>query len=528
MTNRQLEYQIRTLSAIADRLRLQAGLGTSHGGARDYYQVFGYKRKLSFEDYYSRYDRQDIAGRIVDAPARTTWRKPPLVYETEDSATETPFEKAWNELLKRHRIWHYMQRVDRLAGIGRFAILLLGFRGDDDLAKPVSPGQFKGVDDLLYLAAYHEGSVEINDWVTNPSDPRFGLPNTYKLKLGSTDGKTGIPRRTVIVHHSRVIHVAEELDEDEVFGRPRLHRVFNLLDDLQKLVGASAEMFWQGAYRGPAVTTREGYQLDETAAEKLAEEIDEYIHGLRRFMRLHGLEVQFPQGQSPDPSKIFDVVMTLIAAVTGIPKRILMGSERGELASTKDEDNWLGRIVERQQQFAEPVILRPFIDRLIEVGILPTPMNGYTVEWPPLFVLSEKDQAEINRIRAETARVLAPDGRVDLLIPRQEARVVFLGLDEEPNGGLPENRFRQLEEWQAESQLGIISRREMLRKRGLSEAEIDRILQEVEDDRGVEGFGIGRLAGLLAEATGGADQTDEGQGQGEEQSAQAEQGAVAE
>ena len=44
----------------------------------------------------------------------------------------------------------------------------------------------------------------------------------------------------------------------------------------------------------------------------------------------------------------------------------------------------MSQIQERHEQFAEPSILRPFIDRLIWLGALPAPV-GYEVEWPSLF-----------------------------------------------------------------------------------------------------------------------------------------------
>ena len=68
--------------------------------------------------------------------------------------------------------------------------------------------------------------------------------------------------------------------------------------------------------------------------------------------------------------------MKLISAASGIPLRIMTGSERGELASTQDDGNWASRIEERQLHFAEPMILRPLIDRLIELRALPEPSDG--------------------------------------------------------------------------------------------------------------------------------------------------------
>src|SRR5690606_32676688 len=84
-----------------------------------------------------------------------------------------------------------------------------------------------------------------------------------------------------------------------------------------------------------------------------------------------------------DPGPHFDVQIALISAATGIPQRILMGSERGELASSQDERNWAVQVADRQNDFAETQVLRPFVNRLIGWGILPEPTGGhYEVEWP--------------------------------------------------------------------------------------------------------------------------------------------------
>ena len=57
------------------------------------------------------------------------------------------------------------------------------------------------------------------------------------------------------------------------------------------------------------------------------------------------------------------------------------------------------------------MILRPFIDKLIEIGGLPKPgREGYEVVWPPLFQESEKEMAEANKLRAEAAKALTPVG----------------------------------------------------------------------------------------------------------------------
>jgi hypothetical protein len=113
-----------------------------------------------------------------------------------------------------------------------------------------------------------------------------------------------------------------------------------------------------------------------------------------------------------------NVQIDLIAAATRIPKRILMGSERGELASGQDEVNWMKHISGRQNGHCELVILRPFIDRLIEIGILPKPTDAYTCEWPDMLAPSDKEKVEIGAIRAKALKDYNDSpGAEDLLPP---------------------------------------------------------------------------------------------------------------
>ena len=49
-------------SAIASRA------GKMYDGLRDMWKILGYKTILEYRDYLTMYERQDVAGRIVDMP----------------------------------------------------------------------------------------------------------------------------------------------------------------------------------------------------------------------------------------------------------------------------------------------------------------------------------------------------------------------------------------------------------------------------------------------------------------------------
>lgn len=395
---------------LVGRQRFVRKAGLQYGGARDVYTVAGYipEGDLDWEHYWSRYERQDIAGRIVDMAPQTTWRHPPDVVEpNEEEGTE--FTEDFNKLADRLRLWHRLERADRLARIGRYGVLFLGVRDEPDAALKNPLPNLESQDDVLYLSAFHEGDVEIQSWVEDVQDPRFGQPLTYRINLSS--GVANFPTAEEVVHWSRVIHVAEDLLADDVFGRPALKRVMNRLQDLEKITAATAEAYWQLADKILMLSVDPNLQMSNDDRDALGEAAEEMMHDLRRQLVGQGIEGSWLGGDHPEPGDAADLYMMLIAAASSIPKRILFGSETGERASEQDQRQWMGTIQEREQNHAEPSILRPLIDRLVDHGALPSPgEEGYEVVWPNRFQLTEKEEADLSKTRAETAKALTPVG----------------------------------------------------------------------------------------------------------------------
>jgi hypothetical protein len=432
-------------NAVSDALSRQLlahRAGITHGGERNMWKVLGYQDEIKFKDYYRRYRRQDISKTIVDAPAQTTWRRPPRVFEpgTEDekqaAGQKGNFETAFEDLAKRLRLWHYMERVDRLAGIGNYAVMLIGSQKGTDLEAPLSEDGISGADDIQFLSVFRQENADIDSLESDPTEPRFGLPAMYEIQFGvaKSAGGSGIGRSKRKVHHSRILHVADDLLEDDVNGTPRLEDVWNLLDDLLKIGGGSAEMFWNMVGGIWHLNIKGDVDVDPADLKLLDEKVQEAIQsGIRRFVQTREAELTMVGGDTPDPRGVFFVIKSLISAAKQIPQRILFGAEAGELASSMDEKNWLGRIRERQESFAEPQMLRPFVDRLQVVGALPE-AKEYEVDWPPLSELDEKDLAEVMKAKADAWKALAEALVLGVPASIEEAREQVLALD--PN--LPE------------------------------------------------------------------------------------------
>jgi hypothetical protein len=416
---------LQVLSASVSRALLAAKLGAQYSGDRDIYKALGYATNPQYEDYTTQYVRQDIAKAIIDRPISKTWRGELRVLESDDE-NETQFEKAWITLDKELQLKSKFIRVDKLTCLGKYGVLLLGFndvRNTEDFNKPVSGTKLK----LLYVKPLGEGNIEIDKWVEDTSDPRYGLPLTYALAIKSQDNEK---EQILRVNYTRVIHITQGLLENETEGTPVLESVYNRLKDLEKLVGGSAEMFWRGARPGYQGKLDPDYQTTDQTETQMKDQIDEYEHNLRRILLSEGYDLKALEQQLADPKNYVDIQIQMISAVTGIPKRILTGSERGELASTQDETSWYTEIQSRREEYAEICIVKPFIDKCIEYGVLPKPTE-YDVVWPDLFTMGEKEQAEIGKIRASALKEYTSNPASEYIVPPDAFFEYFLGLGKE-------------------------------------------------------------------------------------------------
>lgn len=417
------------LKVLLSRLALAQSLGsnTMFDGKRDVYSSCGWPLEITYKQCLHRYKRQGIARRVVNAPVGAAWRGKPTIEERDTPGKDTLFEQDLGRLIHDLRWYYYCASVDRLASIGQYALLFLGLSGQHELKEEVKKSKSNNI---LYFSAYSQEHATIHSYDEDAKSPRFGLPQTYNIDFGrgGSAGKVFAGKREV--HWSRVIHVADEILEGELFGTPKLEPVWNNLLSLEMITGGSAEMYWQGAFPGFGFQAQQDAEFGTEEREQMVEEIENYFHGLQRHLRLRGVDINQLAPQVSDPSNHIDVQVTQISAATGIPKRILTGSERGELSSTQDQENWQDRVDERRKDFLEPVILRPTIDRLIELGAIATPVNGYDVAWPDLQAATEQEMVSLNNTRTSmlTAYVGAPGA--DVVVPPEVFLRDFLRMDE--------------------------------------------------------------------------------------------------
>lgn len=425
-------------SVLSMRSRISQAIRSTFGGKRNLSEVLGYSDVIQPQEYRQRYERNELAGRAVEKAAQATWRAGAELIEVDDPSEITDFEREWKLLAKQLSVWSMFYRADVLSGLGEYAVIVIGAKGDVSQELP----RMSGIQDVLYLMPFGQTDAKVETYENNTADKRFGQPLTYKI---ARMGRVGAQSIEKVVHWTRVIHIASNLLDDPIHGQPMLKRIWNRLDDLDKVVGGGAEAFWMRAHQGLQFNIDPEVKVTEDDKKDMVEQIDKFAHGMQRTIRTRGMDINTLGSDVADFSNPAQVVIDLIAAGIGIPKRILLGSERGELASTQDRENWDAYVEDRREQFAGPVLVNQFVDRMIEYGALPTP-EQYEARWPEINSLTEGERAEIgekwskyNDQMGET--VVTPDEIRDrvLLLPRisDEDREKFKPEDEPVAGVRP-------------------------------------------------------------------------------------------
>lgn len=399
------------MSGIADRRELLNGDVSSdivsrmqlYDGERDLHDTLGYDDALEVEEFWDLYTRADIAKAIIDKPVEATWTDGFTIHSTEyDSPPDRGTDAIHDEFesVKRSIGLHSeLVNADIVSRIGRYGVMVLMVNDGRSLDQPL--GDATELKDVQPLSERRVVDYNLGE---NPTNARYNLPVEWQLDF-EDDGE---PSKDV--HWTRVVHIAEQQREHPVYGIPALEPVYNRVMDWQKVIGGAAEMFWRGADRKMVATLDpDAGRLDDE--NDLQAQIEEMRHGLRDTVYGRGLGIDQLDGEDVDPTGVKNAILDAISSETGIPKRILIGSEKGELASTQDRANFYGNIADRRAMHANGDMLRPFVDRLQKATIVPE--GDYRVYWPEVHELGKSERAEIQANQAQAIKQLDGVGWID-------------------------------------------------------------------------------------------------------------------
>lgn len=367
-----------------------------------------YPKVLTSEDIFTLYDFSGLAQRIVSVFPEQSWKSDIYVYETEEFRV-TAFEEAWDSLYKKLKLSYYFEKADVLSGIGRFGVMVLGFNDGKSLDKPCIKAS-----ELLYIRCLSEQNVQIEQTERDINSPRYGYPTLYRITLRDEASGASVDK---IVHWSRIIHVAETVLDSELFGVSRIWPVRYRVIDVERILGSSSAGYYRHGIPGVFYGTDPDADVSDDDVDAIKSDMKDYASGVNRYMFGRGIVPQMLQASVTDPETYVRSQYQYICAFLGVPLRVFMGSESGQYASSQDRNTFQDKILVRQTKFCKPVILEPFVDRLIQVGVLPKPGNNeYQIAFKEENLATPLEKAQTAKMYSECLKDYIVGG-VGQLIP---------------------------------------------------------------------------------------------------------------
>lgn len=362
-----------------------------------------YPERVLFEQYFRMYSRNNVAARVIETFPDYSWSATPFV--TDEGGDKSRFSKAVTKMLGmqyklqdgvKQSLLTSMKQLDVLGGIGGESLLVFGFSDDKKLDQPVSGAAGTTIS---WVKLLHNGQFTVDKRDTNENSATFGDIVHYKTKDFTDNGDLNFVNQIAankLLHASRCVHFKETAGLS--YGTSRIQKCYNQLLDITKLSGASAEVYWLGAFSGLSIETDPMAQLDEDAYKQMKLDAAMYFDGLARALVLEGASVKQLYPAIVSPKDHFDLQITMISIATGIPRRFLTGAEAAKLASQQDTLNWMERVTNRREMFVGPKVVSPVVQRCIDAGVIPKPLGGtFIVAWPRIQSLALNERADAAR-----------------------------------------------------------------------------------------------------------------------------------
>lgn len=394
------------------------------------------------ESYWDMYNRNPIAARVVEVLPLEVYQVQPLVYERKDDEI-TPFEDGWDSLgntLAEEESYHAEEQgssvFDHLlcwevmSRVASYGVLLLGLDDGKDLSQPAEHREGQR---LTFLRAFPEHLAQVDRVDDDRKSKRYGRPVEYNITFwDSKDVPTrgaGTNYTTQKVHYSRVLHQTNGPTYNAIYGPSAQKHVLRNLLTLDKLYGASGEGYWKSCFAALSFETHP--QLGGNVrvnVPKLKDMVENFHNGLQRALYTMGMSVKSLAPSVVDPGPFIDRHIEAVCIKLAVPKRVFMGSERGELASAQDDDNWSDRRKGYQKNHSTPRTVVPFVNRLVNLGVLPEP-EQFFVEWPELGELSPSTKSQV--LTARTNAYATYIEKLSSVIPMKTYMTEFDGMSEE-------------------------------------------------------------------------------------------------
>lgn len=383
---------------------------------RDVWTVAGYPDIVDFGSLWRMFSRFGIAKAGITRIVDKCWQMPPRVIDGEDDPNreKTQFEKDFDVLINKHKLWSRLKGLDIRQRVGRYGGLIPIVRGGGEPDQELKGLQ--GVNAVMKLIPVFEAQIDVTNvsTVSRLDDPRYGDPEHFNFRQNVAGDRNPIDNTEIQLHPSRVFVMAEGADDGSIFGVPANEAGYNSLMDLEKIIAAGAEGHWKNAKQRIVVNINDAQvaqsiSSDPKKQKEFNDQMDDFSSGFDSNLLQLGMDTKTLQSTLSDPTMPFTNALNSYVASITIPATILIGQQTGRLASDEDQADWTQTAESRQETLLTTTIL-DFAEYMIRIGALSKPSNELSVEWPPLSDPGQGEKLALGKAMAETNKTAREAG----------------------------------------------------------------------------------------------------------------------
>lgn len=353
-----------------------------------------------------------LPRKIVDIPALDScrkWRN----WQADDTAIEK-IEAEEKRLHVRGKVLEARTKARLFGG----AAILIG-TGDADLTKELDLEAI-GAGGIKYLTVLTRRQLQARELERDPTSEWFNRPSLYTLSARNGEQVNIHPSRLVIFHGSPVADDDIGTSINQGWGDSVLIAVLDAIKNADSTAANIASLVFEAKIDIIKVPNFMASLADEGYKQKLLERytLANTAKGINGTLMLDKEEDYESKNASfatlPD---ILAQFMQITAGAADIPVTRLLGQSPAGLNSTGESDlrNYYDRISAMQEIEMTPAMYR--LDEALIRSATGTRDEDIHYNWAPLWQMSDKEKAEIFKIKADAARTLAGTGTSPALLP---------------------------------------------------------------------------------------------------------------
>lgn len=398
------------------------------------WEEFGYKQNLTYYDFRLMYERQGIAGGVIDMHAQLAFQTLPEIVEGDNDAEnrkETPTEKEVRQFAKRTSFFQkYMDATIRRS-VGNYSALIIQIADNKTWNEPVDS---LSSEQIVKFIPVWEHQLLVNQFDQDQLSPTYSEPLSFtynEYDFNRTNTQNAGPQRAVTIHADRVIWFGDLYSNGSatLMGNLMLKKGYNDFATMEKLIGAGGE----GAYKNSARHIATSFDKDTNITDlakmfgvteaELGDVFQEMTSDLNSNFDagMFGKAATYTvlSTSLPDMRETFDNAAMSAAASVQYPMTVIVGQQTGERASSED-----GKVTaKRSTSYRNNVLTPELMDALAKLQKLGL-WSGteFTIVWDSLLDASESEKIDNAYKMAQTNALTGGVG--EPIYSQKEIRVV--------------------------------------------------------------------------------------------------------